>query len=394
MLWLRPAWIQESELSHLFGKRQATGVKGGCAWSDKATVPKVPDAEASASPKHNEESDALSVSPRESGETPAKDMQEGPAVGGAETARADDTVGSETETRWWLEVSVGGFRIRTLYDTGASHTVMGAAGLQIAAAMNQLLTASYGRRAKVVGGHTATIAGYVELPFEVAGIKRDIRVAVIPEEDVPSYLSANFTRAFSTVRDPDLSQLFVRAADKYVDLEVAGVETTEPLQVASIGLGDVTEGQRAQMLELVTQILGKEDPPLGCTSWMAHRIDVGGARPVKQRYYPVSKKLEEEMHRQVHEMLENGVIEPPNSAWSSPVVMIRKSNEKYRFCIDFRKLNAVSSADAYPLPYMNAILWFMGMVSWYRDFLKDFATFAAPLTVLTKKDRRYEWGEE
>ena len=36
--------------------------------------------------------------------------------------------------------------------------------------------------------------------------------------------------------------------------------------------------------------------------------------------------------------------------------MIRKSNDKYRFCIDFRKLNAVSRADVYPLPYMDAIL--------------------------------------
>ena len=39
---------------------------------------------------------------------------------------------------------------------------------------------SYGRRAKVVGGQSASIASYIELPFEVAGVKRDIRVAVIP----------------------------------------------------------------------------------------------------------------------------------------------------------------------------------------------------------------------
>ena len=35
----------------------------------------------------------------------------------------------------------------------------------------------------------------------------------------------------------------------------------------------------------------------------------------------------------------------------------------------------------------------MGMALWYRKFLKDFATIAEPLTVLTKKDRRYEWGD-
>ena len=62
------------------------------------------------------------------------------------------------------------------------------------------------------------------------------------------------------------------------------------------------------------------------------------------------------MHRQVQEMLESGVIEQSTSAWSSPVVMVRKGADKYRFCIDFRKLNAVSRADAYALPYMDAIL--------------------------------------
>ena len=62
------------------------------------------------------------------------------------------------------------------------------------------------------------------------------------------------------------------------------------------------------------------------------------------------------MHSQVREMLEAGIIEPSTSAWSSPVVMVRKALDKYRFCIDFRKVNAISTADVYPLPYMDAIL--------------------------------------
>ena len=110
------------------------------------------------------------------------------------------------------------------------------------------------------------------------------------------------------------------------------------------------------MLELISKILGDKDEALGYTKWMKHHIDVGSVRPIKQRYYPISKKIEEEMHRQVQEMLASGVIEQSNSAWSSPVVMVRKGVDKYRFCIDFRKLNSVSRANAYPLPYMDAIL--------------------------------------
>ena len=49
----------------------------------------------------------------------------------------------------------------------------------------------------------------------------------------------------------------------------------------------------------------------------------------------------------------------------------------------------------YPAPCnLKQLRRFMGMASWYRKFLKDFATLTAPLTALTKKDRRYEWGEQ
>ena len=48
----------------------------------------------------------------------------------------------------------------------------------------------------------------------------------------------------------------------------------------------------------------------------------------------------------------------------------------------------------FPVPKnLKQLCRFMGMASWYRKFLKDFATIAEPLTVLTKKDRRSEWED-
>ena len=48
----------------------------------------------------------------------------------------------------------------------------------------------------------------------------------------------------------------------------------------------------------------------------------------------------------------------------------------------------------FPVPKnLKQLRRFMGMASWHRKFLKDFATIAEPLTALTKKDRQYEWGD-
>ena len=263
---------------------------------------------------------------------------------------------NDEEARWWLHVSVGGFRVRALYDTGMARTVMGSIGLQLATDCRSPLMPSYGRKEKVPGGHTVAIAGYVLLPFEVAGVKKEIRVAVLVNETLECYLGSDFIRTFGMIHDSVKNQLTVSSSGQTVELEVASVAIGETLHLASIGLDEMTEVQKKQLQELLDNLLVKTDEPLGRTAWAEHGISVGSARPIKQKYYPVSKKLEETMHAQVREMLEAGIIEPSTSAWSSPVVMVRKALDKYRFCIDFRKINAVSRADAYPLPYMDALL--------------------------------------
>jgi hypothetical protein len=88
-----------------------------------------------------------------------------------------------------------------------------------------------------------------------------------------------------------------------------------------------------------------------------HRIITGDAKSIRRPQYRTPYILRQESDNQVQEMLRKGVIEPSDSPWNVPVVLITKrlstGQAHYIFCIDYRTLNAVTRPDAYPLPVLE-----------------------------------------
>ena len=64
----------------------------------------------------------------------------------------------------------------------------------------------------------------------------------------------------------------------------------------------------------------------------------------------------EEAHRAIQEMHQQCLIEPSTSPWSSPIVLVKKEDGGLQFCVDYRRLNAVTRKDSYPLPRIDDTL--------------------------------------
>ena len=94
----------------------------------------------------------------------------------------------------------------------------------------------------------------------------------------------------------------------------------------------------------------------GRTDAVEHTIDTGNSTPIRcapRRMSPQKIKQEEAC---VADMLASGQIEPSDSPWSAPVVLVTKKDGGTRFCVDYRRLNLAMVKDAYPC-LASTILW-------------------------------------
>ncbi len=111
-----------------------------------------------------------------------------------------------------------------------------------------------------------------------------------------------------------------------------------------------------------------------------HDMDVGNSTPIKQHPYRVNPHKREVMKSEVEYLLQHGFAKPSQSPWSSPCLLVPKSDSTYRFCTDYRKVNSITKPDSFPLPRIEDCVDRVGSARYVTklDLLKGY--WQVPLT--------------
>nr|XP_045625164.1 uncharacterized protein LOC123774698 [Procambarus clarkii] len=157
--------------------------------------------------------------------------------------------------------------------------------------------------------------------------------------------------------------------------------------ITALDLTHMSPAERKQVREVLRKfprLFATEDEEIGYLPQVEHTIPTGDNPPAQTRQWRLPEQAKQLIRDECRKMMRQGVIEESTSPWLSPVVLVRKPDGSYRFCVDYRKVNEVTTADAYPLPLIQEIIDQFGTAKYFSTLDAKSAYWAIPVA---KQDR-------
>ena len=135
---------------------------------------------------------------------------------------------------------------------------------------------------------------------------------------------------------------------KGVELHFPNLPATESVKDVKVS-PELDHSKQEEIQSLIAEYPDVFTDAPGTTNAVEHEIVLTSDKPVRLKPYPVPYSLKKDIKEEIDKMLKLDIIEPSNSPYASPVVLVKKQDGTYRFCCDFRKLNSVTVFDAEPI---------------------------------------------
>ena len=126
-------------------------------------------------------------------------------------------------------------------------------------------------------------------------------------------------------------------------------------------VGDLLQpSQQAELRQLLLEFTDVLSSRPGRTQIAECSIQTGTTAPIRLPPYRLPHAYRDIVKEGLDEMEREGIIERSSSEWAFPIVLVKKKDGSLRMCVDYRRLNAISHADAYPMPRVDDMIDVLG----------------------------------
>jgi hypothetical protein len=171
------------------------------------------------------------------------------------------------------------------------------------------------------------------------------------------------------------TQELPKLSGKFLDAKGKELHVRNQVLQAQLRLAHVKEGEQEirQICAEYVDVFKLPGDKLTATSAIKHHIPtptIPANRSITLRNYRIPEHHQREIDAQIQQMLEDKIIQPSQSPWNFPILVVPKKldasgKRKWRICVDFRKLNDVTVGDSFPLPDIQEILDKLGRARYF-----------------------------
>ncbi|CAC5404130.1 unnamed protein product [Mytilus coruscus] len=178
-----------------------------------------------------------------------------------------------------------------------------------------------------------------------------------------------FIEPIADIIEPDMCNVNKIVTDNETGTRYKNCDLPE--HIRPVFKTSIKELNKQQQIEFKNLLIKHEDSfskstaDIGRTDLVDHTINTGDAPPIRQRPRRIPLAKMEAAEAEIKRMAKDGLIEPSTSPWNSPVVMIRKSDLSWRFCLDYRILNNITVKQSQFLPRIDDTLDALSQNKWF-----------------------------
>lgn len=270
-------------------------------------------------------------------------------IGGVEN---DEIRYDKMQGRPSIKIELQGKEYDCLLDTGAKINVM---SKEIYEKLEDVDLWGCDERLRCANNSHMDIVGKISVETLVGSQKRLVRFTVVEEmsPDIIGGIEMQKQFGFSLRRDEEIEEPQICNIEARFGRKINKMERLERARKNLLL-------QKDEELERI--IIRNEDAfmadnwDIGCTKLITHKIETKGG-PINTKPWRQPMHLEGKIDEGIKNMYENGIIRKCNSPWNTPLICIWKKERKdVRLCLDFRRLNAITERQAYPMPNIAELL--------------------------------------
>lgn len=261
-----------------------------------------------------------------------------------ETIRVCD---KREDPRPYAKIKIGETELRGLLDSGASVSLLGEGCREFVESLGVPIEPFFAN-VRTASGQNHRLVGKINIEVEYKRVKENICFYLCPDLNQKLYLGIDFWKTFNIA--PEIMSV------EGLDMDKLQFNFERDSKDHKRNMHKLSKEENLRLQEVVKNFPAFEEKCLGKTTLENHVIKlIEGAVPIKDKHYPISPAMQEIVYSEIDKMLELKVIEESDSAWSNRTTIVRKPG-KTRFCLDARKLNALTIKYAYPLQNIEGIL--------------------------------------